>query len=275
MSGQLRNSHEKEGFAHDKVRWDGKDRVGEGIIMWAKLKVECRQFSFMWKLALQMLISVLAAHVHLGNLLRSYPEACLGEYIVFSLTDHYYFLALFPFLCLMWTSNKNSEAHRYSVLIRYRTRDESFYIRFLARALYLLAALAVHVGVLLAVGNSLPMVSRFALVASGNSVGIIVRQLLNLFCYVCVMYLLHGILLDIVGNLMLDTMLTTMVSLLDLMVTKLMIESVIVWTPWGHISYMLFGKERPDYQFYWLYWGVLLLLLFYLAHKWNGKRDFV
>lgn len=243
--------------------------------MRAKLKVECGEFHFVWKLAVQMILSIMVAYVHLGNLLRSYPEACLGEYIVYSLTNHNYFLVLFPFLCLVWTSGRNNETHRYPVLIRYRNRNEFLYIRLLAKVLFLLAALAAHVVALLAVGNSLSKGSNFVYVTSENLVGIIARQLLNLFCYICVMYLLHEILRNIVGNVMLDTMLTTLVSFLDLMVTKLMLRSVVAWTPWGHIAYMLFGNERQGYQFYWLYWLFLLMFLLYIADLLNGRKDYV
>lgn len=243
--------------------------------MQAKLRIECGEFDFVWKLAVQAVLSVMVAYTHLGSMLRSYPAACLGEYIVYSLTDYYYFLALFPFLCLIWTSGRNNETHRYPVLIRYRTRNEFLYMRLLAKALFLLAALAVHVGALLAVGRSLPRVSGFVYVASENLTGIIARQLLNLFCYICVMYLLHEILRSIVGNVMLDTLVTTLVSLLDLVVTKLMLSFVAAWTPWGHIAYRLFGSERQNYRFYWLYWLFLLLLLFYAADLLNGRRDYV
>lgn len=243
--------------------------------MRAKLKTECGEFHFMWKLAVQMILSVMVAYVHLGGLLRSCPGACLGEYIVYSLTDYYYFLVLFPFLCLIWTSGRNNETHRYPVLIRYRNRNEFLYMRLMAKAFFLLAALAAHVAALLAVGISLPRVSGFVYVTSENLGGIIARQLLNLFCYTCVMYLLHEILRGIVGNVMLDTMLTTLVAFLDLVVTKLMLRFVVVWTPWGHIAYMLFGRERQDYQFYWLYWLFLLLFLFYTADLLNGRKDYV
>lgn len=243
--------------------------------MRAKLKTECGEFHFVWKLAVQMVLSVMVAYVHLGGLLLSYPKACLGEYIVYSLTNHYYFLSLFPFLCLIWTSGKNNETHRYPVLIRYRTRNEFLYIRLLAKALFLLAVLAVHVGALLAVGHSLPRDSSFAYVTAENLAGIIVRQLLNLFCYICVMYLLHEILRNIVGNVMLDTMLTTLIAFLDLMVTKMMLRSVVAWTPWGHIAYMLFENERQDYQFYWWYWLFLLLFLLSAAYLLNGRKDYV
>lgn len=243
--------------------------------MRAKLKTECGEFHFMWKLAAQMILSVMAAYAHLSGLMRSYPEACLGEYIVYSLTNLYYFLALFPFLCLMWTSGRNNETHRYPVLIRYRTRKESLCIRLLAKIFFLLAALAIHIGALLAVGHSLPRVSGFVYVTAENPAGVIVRQLLNIFCYVCVMYLLHEILRGIVGNVMLDTMFTTLAAFLDLVATKLMLGFVAAWTPWGHIAYVLFGSERKDYRFYWLYWLFLLLFLFYIADLLNGRKDYV
>lgn len=243
--------------------------------MLAKLKTELDEFHFGRKLVIQTILSVMVAHIHLNLLLQDWPGASIGEYIVYSLTDCNYFLVLFPFLCLVWTSGKSNETYRYPLLLRYRTRNEFFNIRFMAREFFLLAVLMIHIGTLFAAGRSLSNVPQLVFVSSENLAGIIIRQLLNIFCYVCVMFLLHEILLDIVGNAMLDIMLTAVVSLLNLLAVKLVMKSVVMWTPWGNIAYRLFGHERPDYQFYGLYWLFLIVLLFYLADECNRRKDYV
>lgn len=245
--------------------------------MRAKLKTECGEFRFWRKLAIQLLVSFVVAFVHLGNLLWGYPEACLGEYIVYSLTetDNYYIMVLLPLLCLVWTSGRHNEAHRYPILIRYRNRNEQFCMRFLAKAGFLLAALGMHMGALLAVGNSLPTDTQFVYISSADFSGIISRQLLNIFCYLCTMQLVHEILHSVVGNNMLDTVLTTAVIMLNLVVVKNHLDSVMPWMPWGNIAYKSHGWERSGYHFYWYYWIFMLLLLFYLANKLNGRKDYV
>ena len=94
--------------------------------MLAKLKLEWVEFCFWKKLAIQSLLSVMVAYVHLDSFLAYWPGASVGEYIVYSLTQENYFLVLFPFLCLAWTSGRNHEICRYPLLLRYRT---IFFIR--------------------------------------------------------------------------------------------------------------------------------------------------
>lgn len=224
---------------------------------------------------IQTLLSVSAAYVYLNYFLRDWPGASIGEYIVYSLTGENYFLILFPFLCIAWTSGRNQEDCRYPLLLRYRTRNEFFLIRFLAKAFFTMAALLSHIGILLIAGHSLPIAPQRLFVSSGHPSGIILMQLLNLFCYVCVMILLYELLLDMAGNAMPGVILTVLVALLNLMAVRLALESVVEWTPWGKIAYRLFGRERLDYRFYGIYWAFLLLLFFYLADKWNGRKDYV
>ncbi len=243
--------------------------------MLAKLKTECGEFYFWRKWILQALLSVSVAYVHLGDFMRKYPGASIGEFAVRSLTNENYFLVLFPFLCIAWTSGKNQEACRYPLLFRYRTRNEFFLARFLAKALFSMTALLAHVGSLLLVGHSLPITPQGLFVSSGHPAGIIVMQFLNLFCYVCVMLLLFELLLNVAGNAVLGVTLTVSVALLNLLAVRLVLESVVAWTPWGHIAYMLFGRKRPDYGFYWIYWAFLLLLLFFMADEFNGRKDYV
>lgn len=243
--------------------------------MLAKLKTECGEFSFWKKWLIQALFSVLVAYVHLDSFMFGYSEASICEYVVYSLTNENYFLVLFPFLCLAWTSGKNREACRYPLLLRYRTRNEFFLVRFLARAFFSIAALLAHIGILFIVGYSLPNAPQGPFVSSGHPAGIIVMQFLNLFCYVCVMILLYELLLDVIGNAVLGVMLTVSAALMNLLAVRLVLESVVVWTPWGHIAYKLLGRERLNYRFYGMYWAFLLLLLFYLADELNGRRDYV
>ncbi len=243
--------------------------------MLAKLKLEWGEFCFWKKLILQGLLSVMVAYVHLDYFLMNWPGASIGEYIVYSLTQENYFLVLFPFLCLAWTSGKSHEICRYPLLLRYRNRTEFFSIRFLAKVFFAMAVLLEHIGILLIMGHSLPTAPQMLFVSSEYSVGIIIMQFLNLFCYVCVMILLYELLLHVIGNAMLGVMLTASVSLINLLVVKLMLQTVVVWTPWGNIAYRLFGQERSGYRFYGMYWIFLLLLLFFLADELNGRKDYV
>lgn len=243
--------------------------------MLAKLKVECGEFYFWWKWIIQTLLSVMVAYVHLNYFLIDCPGASIGEFIVYSLTQEKYFLILFPFLCLAWTSGKTHEICRYPILLRYRTRNEFFSIRILAKALFAMAALLAHIGILFIVGHNLPIAPQMVFVSSGHPVGIIIMQFLNLFCYICVLILLYELLLNVAGNAMLGVMLTAVVSLMNLLVVKLALKPIVVWTPWGNIAYRLFGQERPNYRFYGIYWVFQLLLLFYLADELNGRKDYV
>lgn len=243
--------------------------------MLAKLKLEWGEFCFCKKLIIQSLFSVMVAYVHLDYFLRDWPGASIGEYIVYSLTQENYFLVLFPFLCLVWTSGKNHEICRYPLLLRYRTRNEFFFMRFLAKAFFAMTVLLEHIGILLLMGRSLPAVSQVLFVSSNNLGGVIITQFLNLFCYVCVMILLYELLFGAAGSAMLGVMLTASVSLMNLLVVKLMLKQIVAWTPWGNTAYRLFGQERVNYQFYGVYWAFLLLLLFYLADELNGRKDYV
>ncbi|MCM1026711.1 MAG: hypothetical protein NC432_09760 [Roseburia sp.] len=243
--------------------------------MLAKLRLESGEFCFWKKLILQGLLSVMAAYVHLDSFRMDWPGASVGEFIVYSLTQENYFLVLFPFLCLAWTGGKSQEVCRYPLLLRYRTRNEFFLIRFLAKAFFAMAVLLEHIGILFLIGLSLPIAPQRLFLSSGHPAGIILMQFLNLFCYVCVMILLYELLLHAAGNAILGVMLTVSVSLLNLLAVKLALKTVIMWTPWGNIAYRLFGRERPGYRFYGTYWIFLLLLLFFLADEWNGRKDYV
>ena len=243
--------------------------------MLAKLKAECGEFGFWKKLIFQSLLSVMVAYVHLDNFRMEWLGASMGEYMVYSLTQQNYFLVLFPFLCLAWSSGKNHEVCRYPLLLRYRSRKEFFVTRFLAKAFFAMAVLLEHIGALLIMGHSLPTAPQMLFVSFGHPAGIIVMQFLNLLCYVCVMILLYELLFHVTGNAMLGVMLTASVSLLNLLVVKLVMDAVVVWTPWGNIAYMLSGRERTDYRFYAFYWLFWLFLLLYLADELNGRKDYV
>ncbi len=243
--------------------------------MLAKLKVEWGEFCFWKKWIFQSVLSVMTAYVHLGHFLRDWLGASRGEYLVYSLTQENYFLVLFPFLCLAWTSGKNQETCRYPVLLRYRNRKEFFLIRFAAKAFFAVTVLSEHIGILFIMGHSLPAAPQGLYVTAGNPAGIIIRQFFNLFCYVCAMLLLYELLADVAENAILGVMLTATVPLMNLLAVRLMLKQIVPWTPWGNIAYMLYGQERADYGFYGGYWIFLLLLLFWLADGLNGRKDYV
>lgn len=243
--------------------------------MLAKLKLEWGEFGFWKKLIIQSLLSVMVAYAHLGYFLRDWQGASVGEYIVYSLTQENYFLVLLPFLCVAWTSGKNHEICRYPLLLRYRTRNEFFFTRFLAKAFFAMTVLLEHIGILLIMGHVLPIAPQMLFVSSRHLTEIIIMQFLNLFCYICVMLLLYELVFEVAGNAMLGVMLTASVSLMNLLAVKLVLKQIVVWTPWGNTAYRLFGQERVHYQFYGIYWAFLLLLLFYLADVLNGRKDYV
>ena len=243
--------------------------------MLLKLKTEIKEF-FLWKKILVLFIaSSIVAYVHLNYFLQNWTGASIGEYIVYSLTECNYFLVLFPILCMLLINGKNNEVYRYPILLHYKTRNEYFYIRFMSRGIFLAIALLIHIGTLMIVGRFLPVQSQMIFVSSRNLMAIIIKQFLNIFCYVCVMALVHEILIGIFENVILDIMLTSIISLLNLLVVKLVIKSIVLWTPWGNIAYRLFGTENKNYQFYFFYWMFLILLLFYLAEELNGRKDYV
>lgn len=243
--------------------------------MLAKLKVELGEFYFWKGLGIQAFLSLLAAYVHMDSFLRDWQGASVGEYIVYSLTQENYFLALFPFLCLAWTGGKSREPCRYPLLVRYRSRMEAFFIRFLAKAAFPAAALGVHIGALLLMGHSLPAAPQQIFVSSGHSEGIILMQFLNLFCFGCVILLFYELMLDGVGNAMLGMMLTALALMTNLLAVKLMLGAVVEWTPWGKAAYTLFGQERTGYRFHGFYWLFLMGLLFWWAERLNGRKDYV
>lgn len=239
------------------------------------LKTELREFVFWRKVVIQFTFSIIVAYVHLNYFMQDWTGASIGEYIIYSLTECNYFLVLFPILCIALTSGKNNEIYRYTVLLRYRTRNDYFYIRFMSRGIFLIIALLIHIGTLIIVGRFLPINPQMIFVSSENIIGIIIKQFLNLFCYVCVVFLVHEILIGIIGNVMLDIMLTSIVLLLNLLIVKLVMKSIIIWTPWGNIAYRLFGYENINYQFNFFYWMFSIVLLLYLAEKLNGRKDYV
>lgn len=243
--------------------------------MQSKLKVECGEFSFWWKWIIQALLSTMVTYVHLDYFFMDCPGASIGEFIVYSLTQEKYFLVLFPFLCLAWSSGKTHETCRYPILLRYRTRNEFFSIRVLAKGLFVMAALLAHIGILFLAGHILPNAPQKVFVISGYPVEIIIMQFLNLSCYVCVLILLYELLLNVAGNAVLAVLLTAVIPLMNLLVVRLALEPIVVWTPWGNIAYRLFGRVRMNYQFYGIYWAFLLLLLFYLAYELNRRKDYV
>ncbi|MCM1187193.1 MAG: hypothetical protein NC251_11430 [Lachnoclostridium sp.] len=243
--------------------------------MLAKLKTECGEFSFGRKWIFQTLLSVAAAYVHLESFKVLWADASIGEFVVYSLTNKNYFLILFPFLCLAWTNGKSQEVCRYPLLVRYRTGNEFFAVRFLAKALFSMAALLAHIGALLIVGRTLASVPRNCFVTSGHPAGIIILQFLNLSCYVCVVLLLYELLSNVVGNTMLGVMLTALEVIMNHLVVGLGMTPIIMWTPWGRVAYKLSGQTVLNYRFYVIYWAFLISLLFYLADKWNGRKDYV
>lgn len=243
--------------------------------MTAKLRMEMAEYRFVRKLVLLLVIFYVVARVNLTFFRQDYPTGCIGEFIVYVLDNYYVTLVLFPILFLIVTCGKSNEVCRYPILLKYKSRNEFLCIRLLGKLCFGMVSLPGLVGVLFLVGNKLPRVSEQAFLFSADIEKIMIRQCLNIFCYLCLMIFVHEIFQSIIGTTAKDLVITSTVPILNLAVVKLQITRVVLWTPWGNMAYFLEGKERSGYRFFWWYWAFVLMLLFYVADILNRRKDYV
>ena len=252
--------------------------------MLAKLRVEIRECHLVRGLLVWLLSALVVGYVMVAGFLYKYPAGCQGEFIVWVFNNYNVILVLFPLLLLAVTSSGQTQGSRYPVLIRYRDRNEFFYIKIAVRAGFVLLCLLAFAGLLFFLRRGLPVETRHAFIVSENFTGIMVRQCLNIFCFWSAMLLLHEILQSIVSDTMLDLAVTTFVPLGNYILAKGVAVRVLEWTPWGKISYKIeeiVGAPTEEverlghYRFYWWYWLAVILLLFCLAKALHGKKDFV
>lgn len=250
----------------------------------AKLKLEVKEYHLARGMFLWALSVLVVSHVMAAGFLKKYPAGCQGEFIVWTLNNYHVILALFPILLPVVTSGGQAQAVRYPVLVRYRDRNEFFYIKAAVRIGFVLLALSAFVGMLLLVRRDMPVGTQHAFILSEDYVCIVVRQCLNIFCFWSALLMLHEILHIIVGNTVLDLAATTFLPLGNYIMAKGVMVQALGWTPWGKISYKIeeiqgapveMVEKLGRYRFYWEYWAVILLLLLCLAKKLNRKKDFV
>ena len=133
---------------------------------------------------------------------------------------HRIILVLLPLLLLAVTSKGQTQAFRYPVLIRYRDRNEFFYLKTAVRSGFVLLCLLAFAGMLFFFGRRMPVESGHAFIISEDFTGIVVRQCLNIFCFWSALLLLHEILQSIVSDTMLDLAVTTFVPLGNYILAK-------------------------------------------------------
>lgn len=250
----------------------------------AKFKLEIKEYHLARGMFFWLLSALVVGYVMAAGFMKKYPMGCQGEFIVWVLNNYHVILALFPLLLPVVTSGGQTQAVRYPVLVRYRNRDEFFYIKAAVRAGFVLLALCAFVGMLFLVRRGMPAGTKHAFIMSEDYAGIVVRQCLNIFCFWSAMLMLHEILHTIVGNTLLDLAATTFLPLGNYIMAKGVMVQALEWTPWGKISYKIeeikgapveMVEKLGRYRFYWGYWAVIMLLLLCLAKTLNGKKDFV
>lgn len=224
--------------------------------MLAKLRVEIRECRLARGLLFWLLCALVVGHVMAADFLWKYPAGCQGEFMVWVFNNYHIILVLFPFLLLAATSGGQTQSSRYPVLIRYRDRDEFFYMKTAVRTGFALLCLLAFAGLLLFIRRKMPVESEHAFILSEEFGDICVKQCLNIFCFWSAMLLLHEILQSIVGNAMLDLAVTTFVPLGNYILAKGAAVRALEWTPWGKIGYKIeeiVGRRRRR----WRSWGLI------------------
>nr|WP_318684298.1 hypothetical protein [uncultured Acetatifactor sp.] len=245
--------------------------------MSGKIKLELREYHFGRRLVIQLLLLFVICCAQRQSLHALFPEASLGEFLIFVLDNENIVLALLPVMLLAFTSSRRREVCRYPLLIRYRNRNEFFLVKIISRMLFAGLLLLSLIGLLLLVGlwTDMPLITRHAFLEGEQFDKIIALQTANLFCFFCFMLMLHEILRSILHRSLLDLVLTAFLPVVNLVVIKLHLSGVMLWTPWGNIAYMLEGQERTNYQFYWWYWLLVVLAALYAADLLHGRKDYV
>lgn len=250
----------------------------------AKLRVEIRECHLVRGLLVWLLSALVVGYVRASAFIKKYPAGCQGEFIVWVFNNYHIILVLFPLLLLAVTSSGQTQVSRYPVLIRYRNRNEFFYLKTAVRTGFVLLCLLAFAGMLFFIRRGMPVETGHAFIVSEDFTGIMVRQCLNIFCFWSAMLLLHEILQSIVSNTMLDLAVTTLVPLGNYILAKRVVVRMLGWTPWGKIGYKIeeiMGAPTEEveklgrYRFYWWYWLAVILFLLCLAKALHGKKDFV
>ena len=134
--------------------------------MLAKLRVEIRECRLARGLLFWLICALVVGHVMAADFLWKYPAGCQGEFMVWVFNNYHIILVLFPFLLLAATSGGQTQSSRYPVLIRYRDRDEFFYMKTAVRTGFALLCLLAFAGLLLFIRRKMPVESEHAFILS-------------------------------------------------------------------------------------------------------------
>lgn len=245
--------------------------------MLTKLKLMSQEYDFMRRSVRQLGIALIISYSSLLYFLSIYPDGCFGEFIVFALDNQYIVSVLLPLLSVILTGDKFNEVCRYPILLRYENRNKYFYIRIISKICFVGLLLVSIICALLFVGlrAGISSVSIQAYISSERFISIIVRQIFNIFGYLCLVILVHEMFRNIISSSITNILLTATLPIVNLVITKLRITKVLLWTPWGNVAYMINGVERTNYEFNWWYWLFWLMLILYLADIFNKRRDYI
>lgn len=236
--------------------------------MLAKIRVEAGEYHFIRGLGIQIVTSFVFGRFYLERFPLFHSGGSLGRYLVFVLDRYYYILIFYPLLSLLLTCNRYQGGSRYPVLLRYRSRNEFFCVRLLCKIGFVVLSMLAFLGILYFTG-------RGELTDMEQCGGIIASQCMNIFCYLCTLLLIYEILEGIIGNLVLNYILTALLPMLNLIVEKLHHVWIAKWMPWGNIGYANGVVKPVEYHFYWWYWLFVLVFLAYIADVLNGRKDYV
>lgn len=213
------------------------------------------------------------------------PEGSLEEYLVLVFDSNPVSLILLPLLLLVLSSDRQDEQCRYPVLIRYKSRSAFFYTRVRSKVMFAVLFLAVTVVMLAVVGIVVRLsggsyqqgMQQIVMELAGDVKygSVLGKMFLNVLCYLWSILVLHEIFQCMIGNRVKDVVCTISLPIVNLVLVKLHLTALVRWLPWGNIAYTLEGWERSNYHFYWQYWGLVLLLLFYIADYFHQGKDYV
>lgn len=226
-------------------------------------------------LIIQSLCAFSAGMVYLKVFNEVWPGEDLGIYLIYVLDSKFLSLVLFPLILLILTGDKHNDGCRYPVLLRYKNRNDFFYKNVLAKTGFTIAFWLVTIGAMVLSGSlNCLLYQKQQITVTVEGIGIVIKMLLNILCYLWFMILLYEMLSFTVKSHMIRLMCTTFLPILNLMIAKLQLTQVVLWTPWGNIAYTLAGQERSDYHFYWWYWLLLICIVLYLADFQNRRKDY-
>ena len=245
--------------------------------MLAKVKVESAEYPFIRGLLLQCVCAFIISKGYLRSFFSLHPEGCFGEDVIYVLGSEYVMLVLLPLLFLCFTSDRHNQPCRYPLLIRYKSKNDFFYCKVLSKIIFAFLFLTISLGIILLIGviNNVPYISKQNFLLTEEFEYIIFMMFLNAFCYILFLLMLHEILKSILQNNLLNILMTAALPITNLVLVKLQLTQIVLWSPWGNIAYILEGQERGGYGFYWWYWLFLLLVTIYMADVLNRRKDYV